>query len=89
MESYESFKTVRRTRQLTAERSGDLERHIIASLRDCVRGFAIILLKLCHAQTCGKCVPCRVGLLQLQNLMEDVLMKSNRGDSCFDRRNSE
>jgi NADPH-dependent glutamate synthase beta subunit-like oxidoreductase len=30
-------------------------------------------LKLCHAQTCGKCVPCRIGLGQLKNLLEDVL----------------
>ena len=30
-------------------------------------------LKTCHAQTCGKCIPCRVGLAQLANLMEDVL----------------
>ena len=28
---------------------------------------------MCHAQTCGKCVPCRVGLTQLGNLMEDVM----------------
>lgn len=28
---------------------------------------------MCHAQTCGKCVPCRIGLGQLQNLLEDVL----------------
>ncbi len=30
-------------------------------------------VELCHAQTCGKCVPCRVGLGQLKNLLEDVL----------------
>ena len=30
-------------------------------------------LKLCHAQTCGKCAPCRIGLGQLANLMDDVL----------------
>lgn len=30
-------------------------------------------LELCHAQTCGKCVPCRIGLGQLKNLLEDVL----------------
>ncbi|MEG1972472.1 MAG: NAD(P)-binding protein, partial [Oscillospiraceae bacterium] len=30
-------------------------------------------LELCHAQTCGKCVPCRVGLGQLKNLITDVL----------------
>ena len=30
-------------------------------------------LRLCHAQTCGKCVPCRVGLSQLAVLIERVL----------------
>lgn len=30
-------------------------------------------LRLCHAQTCGKCVPCRVGLSQLADLIEQVL----------------
>lgn len=30
-------------------------------------------LELCHAQTCGKCVPCRIGLGQLVNFIEDVL----------------
>lgn len=30
-------------------------------------------LELCHAQTCGKCVPCRIGLWQLKNMLTDVL----------------
>ncbi len=30
-------------------------------------------LELCHAQTCGKCVPCRIGLSQLKHLITDVL----------------
>jgi NADPH-dependent glutamate synthase beta subunit-like oxidoreductase len=30
-------------------------------------------LRLCHAQTCGKCVPCRIGLGQLAVLIERVL----------------
>ena len=30
-------------------------------------------LEICHAQSCGKCVPCRVGLGQLKNLITDVL----------------
>lgn len=30
-------------------------------------------LKLCHAQSCGKCVPCRVGIGQLLELMENLL----------------
>lgn len=54
----------------------DLERHIIASPPGlCPVDLQLSFLKLCHAQTCGKCAPCRVGLKQLQNLMEDVLAK--------------
>lgn len=30
-------------------------------------------IEMCHAQTCGKCVPCRVGLLHLKHLMTAVL----------------
>ena len=41
----------------------DLERHIIASPPGlCPVDLQLAFLKVCHAQTCGKCVPCRVGL---------------------------
>ncbi len=30
-------------------------------------------IEMCHAQTCGKCVPCRVGLLHLKHMMTEVL----------------
>lgn len=30
-------------------------------------------LKTCRAQSCGKCVPCRVGLTALENLLDKVL----------------
>ena len=61
--------------QLTVERLyKDLERRIIASPPGlCPVDLQLSFLKMCHAQTCGKCVPCRVGLGQLQNLMVDVL----------------
>lgn len=52
----------------------DVERRIIASPPGlCPVDMAAAFLKLCHAQTCGKCVPCRVGLGQLQVLLERVL----------------
>ena len=52
----------------------DLERRISASPPGlCPVDLASSFLKLCHAQSCGKCVPCRVGLGQLQKLMEQVL----------------
>ncbi len=61
--------------QLTVERLyKDLERHIIASPPGlCPVDLQLSFLKVCHAQTCGKCTPCRVGLGQLQKLMESVL----------------
>ncbi len=56
----------------------DLERRIIASPPGlCPIDLAASFLKICHAQTCGKCVPCRIGLGQLETLLEDVL--SGRG----------
>lgn len=52
----------------------DLERRIVASPPGlCPVDMAASFLKFCRAQTCGKCVPCRVGLAQLENLLEDVL----------------
>ena len=33
----------------------------------------LAFVRLCHSQSCGKCVPCRVGLGQLAQLMDDVL----------------
>ncbi|MGL5260655.1 MAG: NAD(P)-binding protein [Lachnospiraceae bacterium] len=61
--------------QLTVERLyKDLERHIIASPPGlCPVDLQLSFLKMCHAQTCGKCVPCRVGLARLSDLMEEVL----------------
>ena len=52
----------------------DLERRIAASPPGlCPVDISLGFLKLCHAQTCGKCAPCRIGLGQLANLMDDVL----------------
>ncbi len=51
-----------------------VERRIAASPPGlCPVDMALNFLNLCHAQSCGKCVPCRVGLGQLSNLMEKVL----------------
>ena len=52
----------------------DLERRIVASPPglcpvDLTRSF----IKMCLAQSCGKCVPCRVGLRQLARLFDNVL----------------
>ena len=39
----------------------------------CPVDMQLAFLKVCHAQTCGKCVPCRVGLGQVERLLEKVL----------------
>lgn len=52
----------------------DLERRIESSPPGiCPVDMSRAFLELCHAQTCGKCVPCRIGLGQLKNLINDVL----------------
>ena len=39
----------------------------------CPVDMTLNFLNLCQAQTCGKCVPCRVGLQQLSNMIRQVL----------------
>lgn len=52
----------------------DVERRISASPSGlCPVDMASSFLKMCHAQSCGKCVPCRIGLGQLEKLLDDVL----------------
>lgn len=52
----------------------DMERRIQASQPGlCPVDLAEAFLHVCHAQSCGKCVPCRVGLGQLAALIESVL----------------
>ena len=52
----------------------DVERRIASSPPGlCPIDMAWNFLNLCHAQTCGKCVPCRIGLGQLSQLLQDVL----------------
>lgn len=52
----------------------NMERRIAASPPGlCPVDMALNFLNLCQAQTCGKCVPCRVGLAQLSNMLNEVL----------------
>lgn len=52
----------------------DMERRIGASAYGlCPVDMSLNYLRLCHAQTCGKCVPCRICLGQLEVLIEQVL----------------
>ena len=52
----------------------DMERRIAASPPGlCPVDMSLSFLQLCHAQSCGKCVPCRIGLGQLTLLINQVL----------------
>ena len=52
----------------------DLQRKIESSPPGlCPVDLTRAFLELCHAQTCGKCVPCRIGIKQLVSLISDVL----------------
>lgn len=52
----------------------NMERRIAASPPGlCPVDMALNFLNLCQAQTCGKCVPCRIGLAQLSNMIREVL----------------
>ena len=60
--------------QTVEELYKDLERRVTASQPGlCPVDLALSFLHFCHAQSCGKCVPCRVGLGQLEKLLSQVL----------------
>ena len=64
----------KRARIVMEELYKDLERRIESSPPGlCPVEMSRAFLELCHAQTCGKCVPCRIGLGQLTYLIKDVL----------------
>ena len=68
------IKTPDRAQMTVDQLYHDMERRIAASPPGlCPVDMAMNFLNLCHAQTCGKCVPCRVGLGQLSTLLGDVL----------------
>ncbi len=52
----------------------DMERRIQASPPGlCPLDLAVSFLHICHSQSCGKCVPCRIGLKRLEEMISDVL----------------
>ena len=60
----------------------DVERRLFTgTFGNCHVNLVASILKLCHAQSCGKCVPCRVGLSQLGNILEDILKGRANSDS--------
>ena len=57
-----------------AELYADLNRRAGASpFGSCPVDFTAAFLRLCLAQSCGKCVPCRVGLSRLVEMLERIL----------------
>lgn len=69
-----SIETPDRAQTVLRGLTRDMERRINASQPGlCPVDMSLNFLRLCHAQTCGKCVPCRVGLSQLAVLIERVL----------------
>lgn len=69
-----SIVTKDRAEETVEELYKDLERRIQASQPGlCPVDLAASFLNMCHAQSCGKCTPCRVGLGQLESLIHQVL----------------
>jgi len=59
----------------------DLERRIVSSpAGQCPVDMVSAFLRMCHAQSCGKCVPCRVGLGQLQMMLDEILAMDSSPD---------
>ena len=67
--------TTKNQAQMTVETLyKDLERRIDSSQPGlCPVDLAASFVHMCHAQSCGKCTPCRIGLGQLENLINKVL----------------
>ncbi len=69
-----SIETPGRAQTVLSGLTRDMERRINASQPGlCPVDMSLNFLRLCHAQTCGKCAPCRIGLGQLTGLIEQVL----------------
>ena len=68
------IRTANESEQTVERLYKELERRIVAAPPGlCPVDLALNFLRLCHSQTCGKCVPCRIGLGQLADLIEKVL----------------
>ena len=68
------IKTPSKAQGVVEELYRNMERRIAASPPGlCPVDMALNFLNHCHAQSCGKCVPCRIGLSQLINMIREVL----------------
>ena len=69
-----SIVTVNRAQETVEELYKDAERRIQASQPGlCPVDLAATFVHICHAQSCGKCTPCRIGLGSLEGLIGQVL----------------
>lgn len=67
-------KTPDRAQAVVEQIYRNMERRIAASPPGlCPVDMALNSLDLCRAQTCGKCVPCRIGLTQLSDMLSEIL----------------
>ena len=67
-------KTPSKSQAIADQLYRNMEQRIAASPPGlCPVDMALNFLNLCQAQTCGKCVPCRIGLAQLSNMIREVL----------------
>ena len=67
-------KTRGKSEEIVEQLYRNMERRIAASPPGlCPVDMALNFLNLCQAQTCGKCVPCRIGLAQLSDMIREVL----------------
>lgn len=67
-------KTPSKAQEIVEQLYRNMERRISASPPGlCPVDMALNFLNLCQAQTCGRCVPCRIGLTQLSGMIRNVL----------------
>ncbi len=67
-------KTPDRSQAVVEQMYRNMERRITASPPGlCPVDMAQNFLELCRAQTCGKCVPCRIGLTQMSDMLLEIL----------------
>ena len=68
------IRTRSQAQELVDSMYAGMERRIAASPSGlCPIDISLSFLNLCHAQSCGKCTPCRIGLGQLSALLRQVL----------------
>ena len=68
------IQTPRQSERTVAELYRDLERRIaVAPTGNCPVELTGAFLRLCLAQSCGKCVPCRVGLSKMSEIIDKIL----------------